>query len=149
MNAHDDPAAVNYWNSSIVEVRQRATDQFGVFARATIPAGTLIGCYAGRIVILEIDPGTERYVNTSLEHRQVLQLRRFGNHMLGLVAIGGFRGVDYINHSCRANTKVYDRVIVLSSRNIEPDEELTLDYREWDFIPEGIRCWCPEPKCVI
>jgi hypothetical protein len=144
MNAHDDAGNVNYLDATLAEVRQRGTEQFGLFARAA-----LIGCYAGRIVVIEIDPRSGHYLNTTLEHRQVLQMRRFGNYMLGLVAIEGFRGVDYINHSCKANTIVQDRVIVLASRDIAPDEELTIDYREWDFVPEGIRCWCPEAKCII
>ncbi len=149
MKVHDDASGVNYLNTVIAEVQERDKNQFGLFARKAIGAGDLIGCYAGRIVVLEIDPLTEKYTNTPWEHRQVLQMRRFGNFMLGLVAIGGFKGVDYINHSCKANTKVQDRVIVIAARDIDPGEELPIDYREWDFIREGILCRCPEPKCII
>jgi len=32
---------------------------------------------------------------------------------------------------------------------IAAGEALTADYRLWDLVPEGIPCWCDEPKCII
>jgi uncharacterized protein len=149
MSTHDDSEAVSYVNASLAEVRERGSGHSGLFAKTGISAGDLIGCYAGRAVIIDIDPVTNRYVNTKWQHHEVWQLRRIGNHMLGLVTRSGFSGVDYINHSCNANTTVLDRIIVMAARDIKPDEEITMDYREWDFLLEGIPCWCPEPKCII
>jgi len=141
--------AVNYTNFELVEVRSLADGHSGLFARKPIGKNTLIGCFAGRCVVLEIDPAKNRYKSGEFEHRQVLQLYRHGNTMVGIVAIGGFNGVDFINHSCRANVDVIHQLVVISNRDILPDEEIMIDYRKWDSMPEGIRCWCPEPNCEI
>ena len=28
-------------------------------------------------------------------------------------------------------------------------EEITVDYRSFNLVPEGIKCWCPEGRCQI
>lgn len=51
------------------------------------------------------------------------------------------------NHSCQANTK-YDGLNVIASRNINKDEELTLDYAS--FLDENIdpfKCTCRSLTC--
>ena len=150
MSVHaDDQAPVNFTDTELVEVRENMMGQEGLYARRPIASGTLIGCYAGRCVVLEIDEGKGGYVESPYEHRQVLQLHRMGNRMVGIVAIGGFRGVDYINHSCRPNVTTVHQLVVIATRDIAAGEEVTLDYRAWDSLREGIRCWCPEAECVI
>jgi SET domain-containing protein len=150
MQVHELAAAAsNYLNVTLAEVRGRGFEQSGLFAKTLIRSGDLIGCYGGRAVMIDVDPVTNRYINTTWQHQQVWQLRRVGDRILGLVSTCGFESVDYINHSCRANTTIVDRIIVVASRDIEPDEEVTMDYREWDFILEGVSCWCSDPKCII
>jgi len=140
---------VNYTNWEIVEVRSHKAGHQGLFATTDIPKDTLVGCFAGRCVVLEIDSKTGRYKSTEYEHRQVLQLHRHKQYMVGIVAIGGFRGVDFINHSCRSNVNVINQLVVISCRNIRAGEEITIDYRKWDVLPEGIKCWCENPQCTI
>jgi uncharacterized protein len=56
----------------------------------------------------------------------------------------------YINHSCRPNAEPVGRdggIVIIASKKIEPDEEITYDYGEdyfaWFVSAGGCRCaWC-------
>ncbi|NCI48255.1 SET domain-containing protein-lysine N-methyltransferase [Sediminibacterium soli] len=51
------------------------------------------------------------------------------------------------NHSCQPNT-IYDGLNVIASRDIEPDQELTLDYASFlDDRMEPFTCHCGAPGC--
>ena len=60
----------------------------------------------------------------------------------------------YINHSCRPNAEPVGRnggIVIIASRKIEPDEEITYDYGKdyfaWFVEAGGCRCaWCREKK---
>ena len=45
--------------------------------------------------------------------------------------------------------RVEDQLYVYADRDIEPGEEITADYRTFNLVPEGKRCWCENPQCVI
>ena len=78
-----------------------------------------------------------------------IQLKRSGNRLFALAEKGSASGIDLVNHSCRPNARIERGIVMVASRRIEAGEEITFDYRTTDLVPEGIRCWCPEPKCVI
>ncbi len=56
----------------------------------------------------------------------------------------------YINHSCRPNAEPVGRnggIVIIASKKIEPDEEITYDYGEdyfaWFVSAGGCKCtWC-------
>ena len=84
--------------------------------------------------------------------------RMRGKRRLHICAIDSYWGIDgsrggngmqYVNHSCTPNTFlriVRGHVIFFALRDIEPGEELTLDYVE-SYHPDTYRCRCKSPGC--
>ncbi|HEX3142744.1 MAG TPA: SET domain-containing protein-lysine N-methyltransferase [Pyrinomonadaceae bacterium] len=63
-------------------------------------------------------------------------------------AIGG-NGTHYINHSCDPNAfmkTLYGHVLFFALRDIEPGEEITIDY-EQTLLPDSRRCHCGAAIC--
>ncbi len=61
----------------------------------------------------------------------------------------GGSGAEYINHCCEPNCYAWickGHILYLSSRVIEPGEELLLDYH-FDKKVERVECRCGAPKC--
>ncbi len=50
---------------------------------------------------------------------------------------------------CRRRCNIERTLVVRAKKSIPRGTELTWDYRETDIIPQGIPCWCEEPKCVL
>ncbi len=71
---------------------------------------------------------------------------------LNWIGVGRYSWIDtfdspfrYINHSCEPNTYITGKRIVIALRDIQPDEELTMDYSlteaDPDYeIPGGCHC---------
>lgn len=84
--------------------------------------------------------------------------RMRGKRRLHICAIDSYWGVDssrggngtqYINHCCEPNAfmrVVSRRIIIFALRDIEPGEEITLDYGE-TYHPDTYRCRCGAPSC--
>ncbi|MGB8508570.1 MAG: SET domain-containing protein-lysine N-methyltransferase [Pyrinomonadaceae bacterium] len=67
----------------------------------------------------------------------------------GIDASRGGNGTQYINHSCAPNCFVrimHGRIIFFALRDIEPGEEITLDYVE-SYHPDTKGCRCGAPLC--
>jgi SET domain-containing protein len=61
----------------------------------------------------------------------------------------GGNGTQFINHCCEPNAfmrVVAGRIIIFALRDIEPGEEITLDYGE-TYHPDTYRCRCGAPSC--
>ncbi len=81
----------------------------GLFAKAFIPAGTVLGSLRGKYT------------------------KKNGDHVLWLDKKLGFKvkcDFRYINHSSQPNAVYYDTLEVCAVRDIHPGEELTHDYGE-------------------
>ena len=84
--------------------------------------------------------------------------RMRGKRRLHICAIDSYWGVDssrggngtqYINHCCEPNAfmqVVRGRIIIFALRDIEPGEEITLDYGE-TYHPDTYRCRCGAHSC--
>jgi len=81
--------------------------------------------------------------------RQSVHLKLEGSLLYCLLPLWEPEGIDYLNHNCKPNARVEDQLYVYADRDIEAGEEITADYRTFNLVPQGIRCWCPEPLCVI
>ena len=67
----------------------------------------------------------------------------------GIDGSRGGNGSQFVNHSCRPNSFVRilrGHVIFFALRDIEPGEEITLDYVE-SYHPDDHRCRCGAPDC--
>jgi len=117
----------------------------GIRASRPISSGELIGIYDGEIAVYDLEG--DRLVDHDA-HKYLVQLHRAADKLYALVSTG-LSGIDFINHSCRANVRPIDRVVLVSMQDIEPGEPLTLNYTQWDLVPEGIPCWCAGGTCIL
>lgn len=140
---------MSYTNSDLVEVRQKG-DHKGLFARRRIARNTLLGCFDGTAHLVDMDTLRDDGAAGTLFWQQSIHLERLGNAILCLIPEGELGGVDFLNHNCRANADVIEKLRVYSNRDIEEGEEIVADYRSFDLVPRGIRCWCDVPDpCVF
>jgi hypothetical protein len=133
----------------LVEVRPLSNDHRGLFARRDIPRGQMIGCFDGRAVLFPVDKAGH-IASGAFAFRDLIQLERVEESVLALAPVDGFEGIDFANHSCKPNASLKRGVVMVTRRRIRAGEEITLDYRKMDVVPEGIECWCDVPKrCLI
>ena len=140
---------MTYTNRDFVKDVELSSGEKGIEARGDIAEGKVIGIYDGQIVCIPLSNG--RIDGANDLHRAVVQVAIQERILFGLVTPPGdnLHGIDFINHSCRPNIGHRDRVVLFALRDIRGGEPLVMDYRDWDFIPEGISCWCVEPRCLI
>jgi hypothetical protein len=137
---------MSFTNFDLIEVREIRPDHKAIYAKEPIQKGALLGFFDGKAVMVDLDRRDE------LEDywwRQSVHLKREGSKLLCLLPAWEPEGVDYLNHSCRPNARVEQQLYVYAERDIAPGEEITADYRTFNLVPQNIRCWCAEPKCVI
>ncbi|MEX2650051.1 MAG: SET domain-containing protein [Alphaproteobacteria bacterium] len=133
----------------LVEVRPCGADDRGLYARRDIRRGEVIGSFDGRATLLGIGPDG-RLETGGYAFKDLIQLRRVGDSVLVLAPVDGFEGVDFTNHSCQPNAAVQQGVVLVARRKIKAGEQITMDYRRMDVVPEGIDCWCQtEQNCRI
>lgn len=137
---------MTYTNWDLVEEIELAAGEMGIVAKRDIKIGQVIGIYDGELREYPLE--NDRLPNSE-DHKYIVQIARAGNTLYGLYKNEGRRGIGFINHSCNANVIAKDRIVLVAARAISAGEALTIDYTKWDFVHEGIRCWCPEPRCVI
>ncbi len=141
---------MSWTNLDLVEVRTLAGGERGVFSRADIPKDAVVAVFDGRAVALDILPdGTVDYADEN--PHMLIHLAVHGDKFFALspIAPEDIGGVDYMNHSCEPNCYIERTLVVRARHDIPRGTELTWDYRETDIIPQGIPCWCEEPKCVL
>ncbi len=71
------------------------------------------------------------------------------NNRWSLDGSRGGNGTHYINHSCEPNAYMqilYGHVLFIALRDIEPGEEITIDY-ESTLHSDKKRCICQAPSC--
>lgn len=137
---------MTYTNWDAVEEVELSPTEKGIVARRNIETGEIIGIYDGELLLFPLENGLLRQKD---EHKYIVQLAVSKDVLFGLYKNEERQGIAFINHSCNANVIAGDRVILVASHTIQQGEPLTIDYTKWDFVHEGIRCWCPDPRCVI
>ena len=115
--------------------------RWGVYATERIPAGRKVIEYTGEKISRR---ETKRRANT----RDFIYLFTLDAYWTVDGAVRG-SGAEYINHSCEPNLAariIKGHILYMSLRDIEPGEELTVDYR-FDKKVEKVICRCGAPKC--
>ena len=124
-----------------LSVRPSAIHRWGVFAEEFIPRRRKIMEYTG-----------ER-CNRRETKRRVFE-REF-NYMFTLNSYWcidgstGGSGAEYVNHCCEPNVEariVKEHILYMSLRDIEPGEELTIDYHFGKDV-ERVPCGCGAATC--
>lgn len=123
-----------------LEVRHSPIHRWGVYALEKIPARRKVIEYTGEKV-------SRRETKRRAEHKL--------NYLFTLTpywcidgAVGG-SGAEYINHSCDPNVQaviVKGHILYVSLREIQPGEELAVDYH-FDSHVEKVKCSCGAETC--
>lgn len=123
-----------------LEIKSSTIEGKGCFSKRYFLRGRKIAEYTG-----------ERITNAEAN-------RRAGRRRLRICAINdrwsldgskGGNGTHYINHSCEPNSYMkilYDHILFVALRDIQPGEEITLDYESTLHSNEK-RCTCGAPSC--
>jgi uncharacterized protein len=113
----------------------------GCFAANMFRRGKKIAEYTGeRISDLE--------ARKRARHRRILRICDIDGR-ISLDGARGGNGTHYINHSCAPNAymkAVYGHVLFFALRDINPGEEITIDY-EQTLHPDSKRCRCGAESC--
>jgi uncharacterized protein len=113
----------------------------GCFATVPFARGKKIAEYTG-----------EKITNAEAErrgaHRRILRISGLDDRR-SIDGSRGGNGTHYINHSCRPNCfmrTTYGHLLVFALRDIQPGEEITLDYVS-TMHSDRKRCTCGAPGC--
>ena len=140
---------MTYTNFDLVKDDKLANGQRGLRARQEIKANSIIGIFGGKIIPVKLKDGA---IPKEFDLSHVVEIALDGD-ILYVMEVGAHSqtefGLAFLNHSCKANIGHRDRIVLYALCDIPKDAELFIDYRTWDWIHEGITCWCPEPKCHI
>ena len=113
----------------------------GCFATVRFPRGRKIAEYTGELI-----PDVE--ATRRGEKRLVLRICAI-DYDWSLDGSRGGNGTHYINHSCEPNAfmkTLYGHVLFLALRDIEPGEEITVDYHT-TLHSDKKRCYCGARTC--
>lgn len=124
-----------------LSIRPSRIHRWGVFAEEFIPKGRKIIEYTGEKI-------------SRVETARRARSRRY-NYLFTLDSywtidggVGG-SGAEFINHCCEPNCLariVRGHILYFAARDIQPGEELTVDYR-FDPDVEQVKCRCGAPNC--
>ena len=112
----------------------------GCFATSTFGRGRKIAEYTG-----------ERITNAEARRRAKRRILRICgiDDRWSLDGSCGGNGTHYINHSCSPNSftrTIHGHLIFFALRDIEPGEEITIDYEE-TLHPNTKKCICGANNC--
>lgn len=136
----------NWQDWTKIVVHKNFIGQNAVFALTDIHTDTLIGVYGGNIGIIELNgakctPGNTAQVYYDRNTDRLFHLRSEDSYE--------WEGISFINHNCHPNAKIVNQCAIVTIRDINREEEITVNYNEWNVIPEGIDCWCCTPPNKI
>ena len=122
-----------------LEVKKSNIYGRGCFARKHFPARKKIALYAGELI-----KGRRRIAERQ-NRQDAIKVITLGEDTAIDGAVGG-NATAYINHSCAPNAFMRivpgNRVAFFALRDIEPGEEITMNYRD-PRHPEVCRCGAP------
>lgn len=115
--------------------------RWGVYATERIPAGRKVVEYTGEKI-------SRRETKRRAESSRFIYLFTLDPYWTIDGSVGG-SGAEYINHSCDPNLVakiVRGHILYMSLREIQPGEELTVDYH-FDKKVQKVICKCGAPSC--
>jgi SET domain-containing protein len=123
-----------------MRVSKSPIHRWGMYAEERIPKGRKVIEYTGEKISRR-----ETKIRAAREFNYLFTL----DHYWTLDGSVGGSGAEYINHSCQPNVEsriVRGHILYFSLRDIEPGEELTIDYRFGSDV-ETHHCACGAREC--
>lgn len=132
------------WNNPRIEIKKSPISGTGMFARERIKKGETV-CMVGGVVMTESEfEGFQATYSTY----NAIQIDE-GLHLVEQPDIT--QTLDgSMNHSCDSNTWMNDEVTLVARRDIESEEEITVDYALFTTQPNwalDTPCHCGSPHC--
>ena len=133
------------WYDPRLYVRRITPEFRGVFTQGPVREGEVLACYSGKIVTYE---ELSEYSEEDLVYN--LQV---GKNLFQLpLDLKERETTDFINHSCEPNCGMSDSITVVALRDLEPDEEITIDYASFNSglikgSSDNFECACGAPGC--
>jgi SET domain-containing protein len=135
------PQIVDKYANFRLRVAPSKIHRWGVYADEFIPKGRKIMEYTGE----KINRRETKKRANEREHNYLFTLNPYWT-IDG--AVGG-SGAQYVNHCCEPNCYSWifkEHILYMSSRDIHPGEEITIDYR-FDKNVERVECRCGAKTC--
>lgn len=125
--------------SEKVEVRGSSIDKRGLFAKEFIHAGEIVYIKGGHILSRD-ELFSSGVINSYLPISD--------DFFLGAVSAEEEEHIKlYNNHSCDPNCGMHGEISFVAIRDIQPGEELTVDYAFIDNEDYSFECQCGSEKC--
>lgn len=133
--------SVASYRSRKTAIRQSDTQGRGLFAQEPIAKGETVSVRNGHIVRRDIEPEitkpdsywgypiSDEFVLAPLNAEEVEDIMMF------------------LNHSCAPNIGILGQILFVAMRDIEPDEELTIDYAMFGADSVPMQCACRSVDC--
>ena len=124
-----------------LEVKPSAIDGMGCYATQFFRKGRKITEYVGERI-------SRHEIKRRIKGAQRIHICAIDSYWAIDGSVGG-NGTQYLNHSCQPNafTKTINgRIYFYALRDIQPGEEITLDYiASWH--DDETKCYCGAPSC--
>jgi uncharacterized protein len=142
MHAYEAALMANLtYISPKAEKRQSRTHGRGLFAKEYIVKGEVVAVKGGYIMTTQdwaaiadsIGPA-EIYVSDGL----VIAPKSKEEYESSMM---------HLNHSCEPNVGVEGQIVFVAMREVEPDEELVIDYAMIDDLDDEMTCCCGTASC--
>lgn len=139
--SHSLPLGAYSHRSPKAEIRTSVTEGRGLFAKEAIAKGELVSVRGGHIISRQMEASLEKppgYWGYPISDEFVLA--PFTPEEVENVMM-------FLNHSCEPNVGILGQVIFVAMRDIQPDEELSIDYAMFGWSDEPFRCNCQAATC--
>lgn len=129
------------YRSIKTEIRISNTEGRGLFAKESIRKGEIVSVRGGHIIPRQMEenvnkphgywgyPIADDFVLAPLNTQEVEDVMMF------------------LNHSCEPNVGILGQIIFVAMRDIDGDEELTIDYAMFGANKEPMQCNCRSSNC--
>lgn len=125
--------------SKKIEVRGSSIDRKGMFAKELIRAGEIVYIKGGHI-LSRSELFSSGVINSYLPISD--------EYYLGAISAEEEDAIKlYNNHSCDPNCGMHGEITFVAIRDIQPGEELTVDYAFIDNEDYSFECQCGSEKC--
>ncbi len=131
------------WHSPKTEVRNNSTiEGSGLFAKEKISKNEVVAVKGGHVAdSAMLDQAGDLVKGASLKITNEL-------YVAPLTQEERASTMTYFNHSCDANVGLGGNIVAVAMRDIEPGEELTVDYAMFEDNPDhSMECNCGSKMC--
>lgn len=123
------------------KVGKSPINKLGLFAKKTIPKGTVVAAWGGRVLTKnEVKKLPEKF-------RTNYALPIYPGFYIAEISDNDLDEADFINHSCEPNCSIENSLIMVAKRKINSGEELTADFDSGPKFGIKTKCTCGTEKC--